>query len=93
LDVETGNLYILDQLQIPKSLNGLVQFLKDNNKLAPIEDFDHSLLHILSDDVLSKIKANVSTWEDDVPDDVAKAIKYLGLFGYIRKDEPAVCVK
>ncbi len=93
LDVETGDLYVLDQLQIPKSLNGLVQFLKDNNKLGPIEDFDHTLLHILSDDVLSKIKANASSWEDDVPDNVAKAIKYFQLFGYVKKEEVPVFVK
>jgi hypothetical protein len=93
LDVETGDLYVLDQLQIPSNLNGLVQFLKDNDKLAAIEDFDHSLLHILSDDVLSKIKANVSSWENDVPDDVVKAIKYFQLFGYIKREDQIAVLK
>jgi hypothetical protein len=93
LDVETGDLYVLDQLQIPSNLNGLVQFLKDNDKLAAIEDFDHSLLHILSDDVLAKIKANVSSWENDVPDDVVKAIKYFQLFGYVKREDQIAFLK
>jgi hypothetical protein len=67
--------------------------LKDNDKLAAIEDFDHSLLHILSDDVLSKIKANVSSWENDVPDDVVKAIKYFQLFGYIKREDQIAVLK
>lgn len=87
-NVETGDLYVLDQLQIPKQLRGLVQYLKDNNKLEALTGFDQHLLHILSDDVLSKIKACVNSWEDDVPEDVAKAIKYFELFGYVKKIEP-----
>lgn len=90
-NVDTGELYTLDQIQIPSHLMGLVQFLKDNNKLATIEDYDPNLLHILSDDVLSKIKAGVSSWEQDVPENVVKAIKYFELFGYIKKGDPVSC--
>lgn len=85
-NVDTGELYALDQLQIPSNLKGLVQFLRDNNKLAPFSNFDSSLLHILSDDVLSKIKAGSNSWEEDVPENVVKAIKYFELFGYVNKN-------
>jgi hypothetical protein len=81
----------LDQIQIPSHLLGLVQFLKDNNKLAAIEDYDSHLLHILSDDVLSKIKAGVSSWESDVPENVVKALKYFELFGYTKREDPVTC--
>ncbi|MFA7274857.1 MAG: TonB-dependent receptor [Crocinitomicaceae bacterium] len=81
-NVEDGELYTLDGIRIPKHLTGLLQYMKDNNKMAAIEGYDTHLLHILSDDVLSKIRAGVSSWEDDVPDEVAKAIKYFDLFGY-----------
>jgi hypothetical protein len=40
----------------------------------------------MSDDVLSKIKADVSSWEDDVPTEVVKAIKFYELFGYMNKE-------
>lgn len=89
-DVETGDLYQLDDIRIPKKLNGLLDYMKVNNKLEALDDFDRKLLHIMSDDVLSKINANVNAWEDDVPEQVAKAIKFMRLFGYHPKEELAV---
>lgn len=81
-NVDTGDLYNLQNLNIPDHLRGLLTFLKDNNKLEMIEGYDPSLLHIMSDDVLSKIKAGAAIWEDDVPKEVVKAIKHYELFGY-----------
>ena len=42
--------------------------------------------HIMSDDVLSKIKVGASSWEEDVPESVGKAIKFYELFGYNKKE-------
>lgn len=81
-DVETGELYDLSGFRIAPHLRGLLQYMKDNNKMEAIHEFDRKLLYILSDDVLSKIKASVSAWEDDVPYEVVKAIKFYELFGY-----------
>jgi hypothetical protein len=81
INVDTGELYTLDNVLIPNHLQGLLTYLKDNNKLAPLHDFDRSLLHIMSDDVLAKIKSHVSQWEEDVPEVVVKAIKFYELFG------------
>jgi len=86
-DVETGELYDLDVLDIPEKYRGLLQYLKDANKIESIHDFDTRLLHILSDDVLAKINAGSSTWEQDVPEEVVKAIKFFELFGYSKKTE------
>ena len=86
-DVETGNLYQLEDIRIPEKLKGLLDYMKVNNKLEALDDFDRKLLHIMSDDVLSKINANVTAWEDDVPEQVAKAIKFMRLFGYVPKEE------
>jgi hypothetical protein len=85
-NVENGDLYTLNELRIPAHLAGLLQYMKDNNKIAAIEGYDPKLLHILSDDVLSKIRAGVSTWEEDVPMEVVKAIKYFELFGFKKKE-------
>ncbi len=87
-NVETGELYTLENIALPSKLTGLVQYLKDNNKLAPIHDYDQRLLGIMSDDVLMKIKAGSNIWEEDVPYEVVKAIKYFELFGYTRKEDP-----
>jgi hypothetical protein len=82
IDVETGGLYNLDNFVIPDHLLGLLDYMLKTNKLAKIENFNKNLLHILSDDVLSKIHSGVQNWEDDVPDSVMKAIKFYQLFGY-----------
>ena len=85
-EVETGELYSLDNFVLPSKLEGLLQYMKDNNKLAEIKDFDEKLLGIMSDDVLSKIKAGAASWEEDVPAEVVEAIKYYELFGYNKKE-------
>lgn len=80
-NVDTGDLYGLKNIKIPAHLTGLLSYLVDNNKMEEITDFDSKLLHIMSDDVLSKIKAGATSWEDDVPQEVANAIKEKELFG------------
>jgi hypothetical protein len=87
--VDSGELYSLSNLRIPKHLNGLLQYMHDNNKLEAIENYNPKLLSIMSDDVLSKIKANASHWEDDLPEEVVKAIKYYELFGFHQPKEPS----
>jgi len=85
INVDSGELYNLENFKIPAHLNGLLSFLKDNNKMEAIHEYDKNLLHIMSDDVLSKIKAGGSSWEEDVPFEVVKAIKFYELFGYQAK--------
>ena len=85
-NVDTGDIYSLDNFSIPESLEGLLQYLKDNNKLAKFEEYNPKLLGIMSDDVLSKIKVGASSWEEDVPEEVVKAIKFYKLFGYTQKE-------
>ncbi|NBR13238.1 MAG: TonB-dependent receptor [Flavobacteriales bacterium] len=82
LNMEDGSIYNLDNIKLPKNLHGLLQYMRDNDKMAAINEFDQQLLHILSDDVLSKIKSGGNSWEEDVPMEVAKAIKFFELFGY-----------
>ena len=86
-NVETGELYSLDNFDVPANLKGLLQYMRDNNKLDTLEDFDSSLLGIMSDDVLMKIKAGASSWEEDVPYEVVKAIKFYELFGYKKEEQ------
>jgi hypothetical protein len=91
INVETGDMYTLDNLKIPRKLSGLMNYLKDNNKIEEISNFDTKLLHIMSDDVLMKINAGSAAWEEDVPEEVAKAIKFFELFGYEKKEDSISC--
>ena len=80
--METGELYSLENFQPAKHLKGLLQYLMDVNKLEGFNNYNPSLLGIMSDDVLEKIRAGASSWEEDVPEVVVKAIKFYELFGY-----------
>lgn len=81
-NVETGELYSLENFNLAPHLRGLLQYMKDVNKLEGFTNYDSSLLGIMSDDVLAKIRAGASSWEEDVPEAVVKAIKFYELFGY-----------
>jgi hypothetical protein len=82
INVDTGEMYTLENVKIPDHLKGLLTYMKDNNNIDSVKEFDQSQLHIMSDDVLSKIRNSATMWEDDVPEVVVKAIKFYELFGY-----------
>jgi len=82
INIKTNKLYNIDNFEIPDHLRGLLDYMKKTDKLESIPDFDESLLGIISDDVLAKIKTGEPTWENDVPEEVMKAIKFFELFGY-----------
>jgi len=84
-NVDTGELYSLSNLRISPKMKGLLTYLVDNDKMEEIKEYNSRLLHIMSDDVLAKIRAGVSNWEEDVPREVVLAIKEYELFGYYEK--------
>lgn len=83
--IDTNEIYQLDQLQIPANLEGLKKYLIDNNKMEAIRGYNTDYFDIIAENVLSKIKSNVPSWEEDVPEEVAKAIKFFELFGYVKE--------
>ncbi len=85
INVEDGALYDLSNIKLPNHLYSLLQFMQDNGKISALKEYNQSLLHIMSDDVLSKIKMGAAHWEDDVPYEVVQAIKFFELFGYHKK--------
>jgi hypothetical protein len=87
VNVEDGSLYDLSNFEIASNLKGLLDYMKANDKMVSIEEYDPKLLSIWSDDVLSKIKSGSVSWEEDVPYEVVKAIKFFELFGYQAKVE------
>lgn len=84
-NVEDGSVLDLSNFKIADNLKGLLEYMRANDKMVPIEKYDPKLLSIWSDDVLSKIKSGSTTWEEDVPHEVVKAIKFFELFGYRSK--------
>lgn len=90
INYKTGELYEFKNVQIADNLRGLLQFMKDNGKIEALTEFNQDLMKINVDEVLAKIQNHEDdhTWDEDVPPRVAKAIKFMRLFGYQPKVEP-----
>ncbi len=81
-DPETGQLITSNNLKVHPRMKELYKFFKYNGKVVDIFDFDQSVLHIFSREVLKKIANGDDDWEDMLPKGVAEIIKEKQLFGY-----------
>jgi hypothetical protein len=79
---QTGELITLNNLNIAKEYEGLLQYLKVNDKVEDIRNANTELLHINADDILEQIHRGESGWENQVPAKVAELIKSNCLFDY-----------
>ncbi len=81
LNQATGKLDSVSSMKVPEGLAKLHGYLLDRGSLVALEDYDPSVLPILSREVFRRLKAGDSTWETMVPEEVAEIIKRRGLFG------------
>src|SRR6266446_6108903 len=81
-DHTTGLLKTVENIEIPGALNNLFRHLVERGRIKQLDNFDESVLHIYSRDVLKRIKENDSAWENMVPPEVAEMVKQRQLFGY-----------
>jgi hypothetical protein len=81
-DPATGQLSTVDNTQMPENLNNLYHHLVDRGRIKQLDNFDESVLHIFSRDVLKRIASNDSSWETMVPREIANLIKERRYFGY-----------
>ena len=81
-DHATGLLKTVENIEIPETLHNLFRHLVEQGRIKQLDNFDESVLHIFSRDVLKRIKENDSAWEGMVPSEVAAMVKNRQLFGY-----------
>ena len=86
-DKDTGKVWTAQNVEMPATLVNLYQHLMQSGKIKSLDNYDESLLHIFSRDVLRRIKANDPTWEEMVPSEISSVIKQRHFFGY---REPAL---
>jgi hypothetical protein len=79
---ENGSIIHLKNFEPEAHLNGLFNYLLDNEKLAEIQNYDEKLMNIRTDKVLEMIQSGGDEWIPLVPKSVAKMIKENSLFGY-----------
>jgi hypothetical protein len=80
----SGAILTLDTVEMPPHLRNLFNHLVERARIKQIDNFDESVLHIFSRDVLRRIKEMDHSWEDMVPAEVAEVIKGRCFFGYRR---------
>lgn len=80
-DAATGQIKTLDNVEIPAGLQHLLLHLVSRGRIKQLDNYDQSVLHIFSRDVLKRIKQNDHSWEAMVPVEVAKMVKSRRLFG------------
>lgn len=80
--LESGGIATSANVEIPQRLQHLLEYVRDNGGIEPLEDFDAQQLHIFPRDVLSQIQSGTPGWEQYVPAQAAALIKQRALFGY-----------
>lgn len=80
-DGASGQLKTVDNVEMPSTLRHLFRHLVEGGRIKQLDNFDESILHIFSRDVLKRIKQNDGSWESMVPAEVAKMVKTRRLFG------------
>jgi len=81
-DHVTGLLKTLENVEIPAAQRNLFRHLVEQSRIKQLDNFDESVLHIFSRDVLKRIKENDPSWETMVPSEVAEMVRHRQLFGY-----------
>jgi hypothetical protein len=81
-DHATGQLKTLENVEIPGAQHNLFRHLVERGRIKQLDNFDESVVHIFSRDVLKRIKESDASWEGMVPAEVAAMVKHRQLFGY-----------
>jgi hypothetical protein len=87
-DPATGNLSTVENIKMPGDLHSLYCHLVERGRIKQLDNFDESVLHIFSRDVLRRIKDNDASWEGMVPAEIATVIKDRHFFGYSGTESP-----
>ncbi len=85
LEQSTGQLTTAENIEMPEELRNLYRHLMERGRIRTLTNFDQSVLHIFSRDVLRRIKDQDNTWEEMVPTEIAEVIKKRRFFGWREK--------
>src|ERR1700690_806576 len=87
-DPATGQISTVENVKMPGAVQSLYTHLVERGRIKQVDNFDESVLHIFSRDVLRRIKDQDESWESMVPPEIADVIKNRRYFGY-REAEPS----
>jgi hypothetical protein len=76
------SLKTVENMEIPGTQQNLFRHMVESGRIKQLDNFDESVMHIFSRDVLKRIRGNDPSWEGMVPPEVAQMVKQRQLFGY-----------
>ncbi|HYY14867.1 MAG TPA: TonB-dependent receptor [Chthoniobacterales bacterium] len=82
IEDRSGKIVTAKQVEVAPNLRSLFHYLIDNGYIEEISDYHPEYLRIYPPDVLAKLHAADSTWEQLVPPEVVQIIKERQFFGY-----------
>ena len=85
LEQSTGELTTAENIEMPEELRNLYRHLMERGRIRTLTNYDQSVLHIFSRDVLRRIKDQDNSWEEMVPREIAEVIKKRRFFGWREK--------
>src|SRR5712671_6280581 len=84
VDNATGEIVTATQVKVAPNIRSLFQYLIDNQYVQEITEYHPEYLRIQPPDVLTKLRAGDTRWEQMVPPEVAHMITKREFFGYRR---------
>jgi hypothetical protein len=88
LDPASNKLTTVSNIDVAPELRKLFGYLVDRGSIVQIESYDPQILHIITREVLRRIKDGDASWEAMVPLEIAEVIKRRGFFGYLDSVKP-----
>ena len=89
-DPATGLLRTVENAEMPANVQALYRHIVQGGRIKQLDNYDESVLHIFSRDVLKRIKDEDPSWDSMVPLEIAEVIKRRGFFGYHDAGMPRV---
>lgn len=81
LNQATGALTTAENIEMPVDQRNLYQHMVERGRIRQLDNFNESVLHIFSRDVLKRIKEHDASWEEMVPREIAEVINRRHFFG------------
>lgn len=78
-----GSVHNCENFELPITLAPLFHYLKLNDKIEDIRNFNIEFMKYTTDEVLGMVQKGAPGWERLVPESVAEMIKQKSLFGYL----------
>jgi len=85
---DTAQLITAENVEMPGNMGSLYAHLVKRGSIRQLDNYDRSVLHISSRDVLQRIKNQDPSWEPMVPAAIAEIIKDRQFFGYVKPEMP-----